>query len=192
ATVATACSSLGLSTSGLSSVETVKAEAYIMMVWPSGSACSATYLAPTRPPAPSRFSTITGWPSVCVIFSARMRAMVSDAAPGVTPEMKRTVLLGNCCAWAATESASASTASADLISILLLFWQSELRGEPVRRAAAVAIGTVVGIVPAVLDDHQFDRPGDAARQALSLGGGHQAVLAPGHDEDRAFDLAGGI
>src|SRR6185436_19686285 len=32
ATIATACSSFGLSTSGLSSVETVNAEAYIMMV----------------------------------------------------------------------------------------------------------------------------------------------------------------
>ena len=59
ATVATGCSSLGLSVSGLSSVETVNAEAYIMMLWPSGSDC-ATYFAPTRPPAPSRFSTMTG------------------------------------------------------------------------------------------------------------------------------------
>jgi hypothetical protein len=60
ATVATGCISFGSSTLGLSSVDTVKAEAYIMMVWPSGSACE-TYFAPTRPPAPSRFSTITDW-----------------------------------------------------------------------------------------------------------------------------------
>ena len=39
---ATACICAGLSTLGLSSVETVNAEAYIMMVWPSGSACCAT------------------------------------------------------------------------------------------------------------------------------------------------------
>ena len=92
ATVATGCSSLG-SSPGLSSVDTVNAEAYIIMLWPSGS-WVATHFAPTRPPAPSRFSTITGWPSVAPSLSARMRAMVSDALPGVTPEIKRTVLLG--------------------------------------------------------------------------------------------------
>ena len=92
ATVATGASSFG-SSPGLSSVETVNAEAYIMMLWPSGS-WVATHFAPTRPPAPSRFSTITGWPSDAESFSARMRAMVSDALPGVTPEMKRTVLVG--------------------------------------------------------------------------------------------------
>jgi hypothetical protein len=64
-----------------------------MMLWPSGS-WVATHFAPTSPPAPRRFSTITGWPSVVLSFSARMRAIVSEALPGVTPEMKRTGLLG--------------------------------------------------------------------------------------------------
>jgi hypothetical protein len=84
-------SSFGSRTLGLSSVDTVNAEAYIMMLWPSGSACSATHFAPTRPPAPSLFSTITGEPHFACSFSARIRAIVSEAAPGVTPEMKRTV-----------------------------------------------------------------------------------------------------
>src|SRR5947207_12532074 len=159
-----------------------------MMMWPSGSV-PATYFAPTRPPAPSLFSTITVCPHFCCSLSARMRAIVSEALPGVTPDTKVTRFVGNCCAWAARESASASAASANLISILLLFWQSELRREPVRRAAAVTIGTVVGIVPAVLDDHQFDRPRDAACQALGLGGRHQPILPAGDNEDRAFDLA---
>jgi hypothetical protein len=114
--VATGVSSFGSSTPGVRSGETVKADAYIMIVCPSGSACSATYLAPTMPPAPRRFSTITGTPRIGESFSARMRAIVSDAAPGVTPEMKRTVLLGNCCACAANESASAAIAAASLIS----------------------------------------------------------------------------
>ena len=92
ATVATGMSSFG-SSPGLSSVDTVNAEAYIMMLWPSGS-WVATHFAPTRPPAPRRFSTITGWPSVALSFSARMRAIVSEALPGVTPEMKRTVFVG--------------------------------------------------------------------------------------------------
>ena len=92
ATVATGASSFG-SRPGLSSVETVNADAYIMIVCPSGS-WVATHFAPTRPPAPRRFSTMTGWPSVVLSRSARMRAMVSEALPGVTPEMKRTVLVG--------------------------------------------------------------------------------------------------
>src|SRR3970282_1838467 len=61
ATVASGVSSLG-SRPGLSSVDTVNAEAYIMMVWPSGS-WLATHFAPTSPPAPRRFSTMTGCPS---------------------------------------------------------------------------------------------------------------------------------
>ena len=70
-----------------------------MIRWPSGSDC-ATYLAPTRPPAPSRFSTITGWPYLACSLSARMRAMVSEALPGVTPETNFTVFVGNDCAFA--------------------------------------------------------------------------------------------
>src|SRR5436190_4583593 len=159
-----------------------------MMMWPSGSV-PATYFAPTRPPAPSLFSTITVCPHFCCSLSARMRAIVSEALPGVTPDTKVTRFVGNCCAWAAKESASASAASANLISILLLFWQSELRREPVRRAAAVPIGTVIGIVPAVLDDQELDRPRDAARQALGLRRGHQPVLPARDDKDGALDLA---
>src|SRR6476646_502618 len=108
ATVATGASSFG-SRPGLMSGDTVKADAYIMIVWPSGS-WLATHCAPTRPPAPSRFSTITGCPSVVVSFSARMRAIVSEALPGVTPDTKRTVLWGNGCAAAGTDSAAAKIA----------------------------------------------------------------------------------
>jgi hypothetical protein len=34
------------------------------------------------------FSTITGWPMLACIFSAMMRAVVSEALPGVTPETR--------------------------------------------------------------------------------------------------------
>src|SRR5512134_885611 len=72
---------------------------------PSGSAV-ATYLAAIAPPAPSRFSTITGWPRLTDSFSASKRAMVSDALPGETPETRRMVLLGN--PWAATPAANSN------------------------------------------------------------------------------------
>jgi hypothetical protein len=49
-----------------------------------------------------------------------MRAMVSDALPGETPETKRTVLVGNCCAMTNPEKAIPITNAKNLISILLL------------------------------------------------------------------------
>ena len=80
ATVATGTSSFG-SSPVLRSVETVNAEAYIMMLWPSGS-CVATHFAPTSPPAPRRFSTITGWPRLFASDSPRARATRSVVPPG--------------------------------------------------------------------------------------------------------------
>src|SRR5258706_1281438 len=188
ATAATGCSSSGFITFGLRSGETVNAEAYIMIRCPSG-AESATYFAPTRPPAPRRFSTITGWPHFAVSLSARMRAIVSEALPGVTPETKRTVLVGKVCAQARPEKRSADRKIENrFICILLLcFRQSELRRQPVRSLAAVSVRTVVGIVPAVLDYHELDRPGDALGEPLRMRRLHQAVLAAGHDQDRTGD-----
>src|SRR4051812_46570762 len=123
-----------------------------MMMWPSGSD-EATYLAPTSPPAPSLFSTITGWPSDTCNLSAMMRAIVSDALPGVTPDTRRTVRLGNDGCAAATVETTMSAAATNLLSNLtsssLLFWQSELLGEPIGGLAAIAIRPVVGVVPAV-------------------------------------------
>src|SRR5882672_10258793 len=154
--------------------------------WPSGSAL-ATYFAATTPPAPRRFSTITGWPRVTVIFSARMRAIVSEALPGVTPETRRTVLPGKVCAFTA-ENATANSNANTLTGVLLDFWQSEALRQPVGRAAAVAVRTVVGVVAAVLDHQQLDRPGHRFREHLGVRRGHQAVLASGDDEDRAGDV----
>jgi hypothetical protein len=37
-----------------------------------------------------------------------IRAIVSDALPGVTPETNATRFVGYCCAWAATEMAAPS------------------------------------------------------------------------------------
>src|SRR2546422_1564541 len=158
----------------------------MLMRWPSGSAL-ATYFAATTPPAPRRFSTITGWPRATVIFSARMRAIVSEALPGVTPETRRTVLLGKVCALAA-ENATETSNARSLTGFLLDFWQSEALRQPVGRAAAVAVRTVVGVVAAILDHQQLDRPGHRFREHLGVRCGHQPVLASGDDEDRAGDL----
>src|SRR5262245_39831737 len=166
ATVATGVSSFG-SRPGLRSVETVNAEAYIMMVWPSAG-CSATHFAPTSPPAPSRFSTITGWPSVVESFSARIRAIVSEALPGVTPETKRTVLLGNDCALAAVATAALISNAATRFMTspresFSDFRQPELCGEPVGAAASIPVGAIVRIMAAVLHHEELDRAGDALR-----------------------------
>src|SRR4051812_31031226 len=194
ATVATGASSFG-SRPGLISGETVKAEAYIMIVCPSGS-WPATHFAPTSPPAPSRFSTITGWPSAGESFSARMRAIVSEALPGVTPDTKRTVLWGKGCAAAAHAKAAPTTNTATRFIasswLVLNLGQSELRRQPIGAAAAVAIRAIIGVVPAVFHHQELDRPGHALRQALGMRRRNEAVLAAGDDEQRAGDLARGF
>src|SRR5262245_14151224 len=70
--------------------------------------------------------------------------------------------------------------------------ESQLLREPVGGEAPITVGTVVGVVPAVLDDEQLHRPRDALRQPLGVGRGHEAVLAAGDDEDRAGDLRGRV
>src|SRR5258706_7699560 len=151
----------------------------------------ATYAAPISPPAPSLFSTITAWPRIACSFSATMRAVVSDALPGVTPETRRMVLLGN--AWAkAIAGARASVAiSAHRLSAFMVSspfrpsdpGQPKLPGEPVGRPAAVTVRTIVGVVTAVLDDQEFHRAGDGPGQPLGVRRRHQPVLPPGYDEN---------
>jgi hypothetical protein len=46
------------------------------------------------PPAPLRFSTITGWPMVVESLVATMRAIWSGGPPAVEGTMMRTTLLG--------------------------------------------------------------------------------------------------
>src|SRR5216683_2254862 len=66
--------------------------------------------------------------------------------------------------------------------------QPELAGKPVGCPASIAIRAIVGIVPAVLDDEQLYRTGDALRQPLRVRSRHEPVLAPGHYEDRTGDF----
>src|SRR5260221_12781122 len=122
----------------------------MLMRCPSGSAL-ATYLAATTPPAPSRFSTMTGTPRPAAIFSARTRAIVSEAAPGVTPETRRMVLLGKF--WASADSAKAEPRrnndnALNFISSSFQLRQAELRRQPVGGAAAGAVRAVRGLCAA--------------------------------------------
>src|SRR5713101_3705099 len=158
----------------------------MLMRWPSGSAL-ATYFAATTPPAPRRFSTMTGTPRLADIFSATTRAIVSEALPGVTPETRRTVLLGKVCAFTA-ENANANSHARTLIGIVLNFWQPEALRQPVGGAAAVAVRTVVGVVAAVLDHQQLDRPGHRFREHLGVRCGHQPVLPARDNEEGAGDI----
>src|ERR1700694_912867 len=151
-----------------------------MTRWPPGSAL-ATYFAATTPPAPRRFSTITGTPKAAAIFSATTRAIVSEALPGVTPETRRTVLLGKVCAFTA-ENANANSNAKTLIDILLDLGQPEALRQPVGRAAAVAVRTVVGVVAAVLDHQELHRPRRGSCELLRLRCRHETVLPPRDDK----------
>src|SRR5438034_1286355 len=117
-------------------------------------------------------------------FSATTRAIVSEALPGVTPETRRTVLPGKVCAFTAENTITNSNAKT-LTGILLDFWQSEALRQPVGRAAAVAVRTVIRVVAAVLDHQQLNRSGHRFRQHLGVRRRHEPVLASGDDEDRA-------
>src|SRR5216117_1244021 len=66
--------------------------------------------------------------------------------------------------------------------------QRQLPGKPVGRPASIAIGAIVGIVPAVLDDQQLYRTRNSLRQPLRMRSRHEPVLAPGHYEDRTRDF----
>src|SRR4051812_43389099 len=98
---------------------------------PSGSEL-ATYFAATTPPAPSRFSTITGTPRLADILSATTRAMVSEAAPGVTPETRRMVFDGKPCAFKLPEIIVARIQTTSLLTtVSSCFRQAELLRQPV-------------------------------------------------------------
>ncbi len=58
------------------------------MVAPSGGALTTTSV-PTEPPAPGRFSTIIGWPSVSPMKRASSRAAMSLKLPGPKATMMR-------------------------------------------------------------------------------------------------------
>src|SRR5258708_19876183 len=86
-----------------------------------------------------------------------MRAVVSEALPGVTPDTRRMVLLGKLCAAAMPETsmAAASKIQRSRFNVVMVSspvrpsdpGQAQLPGKPVGRPASIAIGAVVGIVP---------------------------------------------
>jgi hypothetical protein len=66
---------------------------FCRMVYPSGGDF-ATASAATLPPAPGRFSTITGWPRDSLSLAPSMRASMSTAPPATKGTMTRIGLLG--------------------------------------------------------------------------------------------------
>src|SRR5262245_12532769 len=131
----------------------------MLITWPSASP-RATCCAAMRPPAPSLFSTITDCPRLAASLSARMRAIVSDALPGDTPETRWIVLLGKPCAPAmhATASPTRNAATLRIDSLRLLSGQAQLLRHPVGAALPVTVWPVVRDMVAVLDDEELDRP----------------------------------
>src|SRR5882762_7097511 len=106
------------------------------------------------------------------------------------------VLLGKVWAAAMPDASDAAASTVQQTRFNMVFssfrpsnpGQPELPGKPVGRPTSIAIGAIVGIVPAVLDDQQLHRTRDGLRQPLRMRSRHEPVLAPGPDEDRAGDL----
>src|SRR4051794_17158559 len=80
-------------------------------VVPSG-ADFATASAPILPPAPVRFSTITGWPRCSDILAATMRPTVSTAPPAANGTTIRIGRFGKFCARLEPAGTHAATATA--------------------------------------------------------------------------------
>src|SRR5258706_7092438 len=69
---------------------------------------------PMVPPAPGRFSTITGWPRLAASLSVTLRPMTSVTLPGVKGTITRIVRLGKgSCASACVARASNAAATID-------------------------------------------------------------------------------
>src|SRR5439155_21862849 len=106
------------------------------------------------------------------------------------------VLLGKVWAAAMPDASDAAASAVQQTRFSMVFssvrpsnpGQPQLPGKPVGCPASIAIGAIVGIVPAVLDDQQLYRTRDSLRQPLRMLSRHEPVLAPGHDEDRAGDF----
>src|SRR5262249_17212310 len=82
----------------------------ISSVWPSGSAL-ATTSAPILPPAPGRFSTMTGWPRVLASSSPTARASTSTSPPAGNAAIMRMAFVGHACAPPAHATAAANAAA---------------------------------------------------------------------------------
>src|SRR5579864_455496 len=89
---------------------------------------------PMVPPAPGRFSTITGWPSAGESLSLMVRAMMSVALPGVKGTMTLTVPEGYPCARAVPrgDRINPTTAIAENIAFISSFLVSHRRRAPPR------------------------------------------------------------
>ncbi len=68
------------------------------------------------PPAPGRFSTITGWPRLAASLSVTLRPMTSVTLPGVKGTITRSVRLGkgSCASACAASSAAPNVGHAPL------------------------------------------------------------------------------
>src|SRR6476620_11229015 len=102
-----------------------------MIVYPSGAAF-AVNSAPTPPPAPGLFSTMTGWPSAAVSFSPMVRARMSVVPPGANGTTHLMGLPGQDCAPATVvpaHSASASVTTARARTIVPPRMATSLREE---------------------------------------------------------------
>src|SRR5262245_10441760 len=173
----------------------VSDDVYTLIVCPSGSAL-ATEAAPTIPPPPIRFSTITGCPRLACNFSEMTRAIVSEALPGDTPETSRTVFHGKVCpgagACACAPATSAPAASAAMRKALFipppsLSRQAQLLRHPVRAAAPVAVGPVVRVVASIFHNQQLHRPAHLGGDSLGVLVRDKPVELRANDEHRTRD-----
>src|SRR5262245_16560238 len=173
----------------------VNDDVYTLIVCPSGSAL-ATEAAPTIPPPPIRFSTITGCPRRDCSFSEMTRAIVSEALPGDAPETSRTVFQGKVCPGAGDCACAAATSAPKANAAMRrtrfipppsLSRQAQLLRHPVRAPAPVAVGPVVRVVAPIFHYEQLHRPAHLGGDPLGVLVRDEPVELRADDEHRTRD-----
>ena len=95
-------------------------------VWPSGAARAAISAA-TVPPAPSRLSTTTLWPSRSASLPAISRAAMSSTLPGPPGTTQVMVRLGKSCARAGMATAMAAAAANAALRVVAIWARAPVR-----------------------------------------------------------------
>src|SRR6185436_234053 len=99
------------------------------------------FAAPTVPPAPPWFSTITCWPSDCESFAESGRQKVSTPPPAGNGLRNVIGLFGHACACAANDRAESAQAAAARANIARDIRLLEAKRFPARMIAATACAT---------------------------------------------------
>src|SRR5260221_7139 len=164
-------------------------------VIPSAEAASTAWDAKT-PDAPALFSTMTGTRRFDESCSPMARASRSATLPGDAPEINRKGPdPGNCAAIVLDRDAKLPISkelspNANSRRRTRALPDAELVGDPIGHLMPIPVGPVVRDVIATLQRKPGHGPASLGRETVGISPVNEAVLFPGHEQQRTFDLPG--